>query len=47
VARENDIIDDKPMPLLEHVAELRRRLLWSAAGFLIAFLVCYHFSFQI
>jgi len=35
------------MPLLEHLAELRRRLLWSAAGLLIAFLVCYHFSFQI
>jgi len=48
VAREdNDVIDDKPMPLLEHLAELRRRLLWSAAGLLIAFLVCYHFSFQI
>lgn len=44
---ENDVIDDKPMPLLEHLAELRRRLLWSGAGFLIAFLVCYHFSFQI
>lgn len=48
MAREdNDVIDDKPMPLLEHLAELRRRLLWSAAGLLIAFLVCYHFSFQI
>lgn len=44
---ENDVIDDKPMPLLEHLAELRRRLLWSGAGFLLAFLVCYHFSFQI
>jgi len=48
VARdENDIIDDKPMPLLEHLAELRRRLLWSGVGFIIAFLVCYHFSFEI
>lgn len=48
MAREdNDVIDDKPMPLLEHLAELRRRLLWSVAGLLIAFLVCYHFSFQI
>ncbi|WP_158802775.1 MULTISPECIES: twin-arginine translocase subunit TatC [unclassified Acidisoma] len=35
------------MPLLEHLAELRTRLLWSAGGFLIAFFVCYHFSFQI
>ncbi len=44
---ENDTINDKPMPLLEHLAELRTRLLWSAGGFLIAFFVCYHFSFQI
>lgn len=44
---ENDVIEDKPMPLLEHLAELRRRLLWSGAGFLVAFAVCYHFSFQI
>ena len=28
-------------------SELRTRLLWSAGGFLIAFFVCYHFSFQI
>lgn len=47
MAREDDVIDDKPMPLMEHLTELRRRLLWSAAGLLIAFLACYHFSFQI
>ena len=39
-----DVIHDKPMPLLEHLVELRRRLLWSAAAFLITFLICYHFS---
>jgi sec-independent protein translocase protein TatC len=44
---EADPIDDKPMHLLEHLSELRTRLLWSAGGFLIAFFVCYHFSFQI
>ena len=44
---ENDIIDDKPMPLLEHLSELRRRLLWSGVGFIIAFLICYHFSYHI
>src|ERR1700722_5793536 len=32
------------MPLLDHLAELRRRLLWSAVAFLIAFLVCYDFA---
>ncbi len=32
------------MPLLEHLVELRRRLLWSAIAFVLAFAVCYHFS---
>ena len=45
--REDDPIDDKPMPLLEHLIELRRRLIWSMAAFLIAFFVCYYFSKQI
>jgi sec-independent protein translocase protein TatC len=45
--REDDPIDDKPMPLLEHLIELRRRLMYSAAAFLITFLVSYHFSGQI
>jgi sec-independent protein translocase protein TatC len=44
---EEDIIDDKPMPLMEHLAELRKRLMWSMGAFIIAFLVCYHFSGQI
>ncbi len=39
-----DEINDKEMPLLEHLAELRRRLLWSAVAFLIAFVICYHFA---
>jgi len=39
-----DTIDDKPMPLLAHLVELRRRLLWSAVAFLLCFFVCYHFS---
>ncbi len=41
---EADPIHDKPMPLLEHLVELRRRLLWSAVAFVLAFVVCYHFS---
>ena len=32
------------MPLLEHLIELRNRLMWSAAAILAAFLVCYQFK---
>ena len=42
-----DPIDDKPMPLLEHLVELRKRLMWSIIAFVIAFLVCYYFSNRI
>jgi sec-independent protein translocase protein TatC len=42
-----DSIDDKPMPLLEHLVELRRRLLWSMVSFMVCFGACYHFSGRI
>lgn len=32
------------MPLLEHIIELRNRLMYSAATILAAFVVCYYFS---
>src|SRR5208337_4206865 len=41
---DDDPIDDKPMPLLDHLMELRRRLIWSAAAFLICFGIAYYFS---
>jgi sec-independent protein translocase protein TatC len=41
---EADPIDDKPMPLLEHLVELRTRLMWSFGAFMVAFLACYYFS---
>jgi sec-independent protein translocase protein TatC len=44
---QDDAIDDKPMPLIEHLMELRTRLLWSLGAFVIAFAVCYYFSAQI
>jgi sec-independent protein translocase protein TatC len=44
---EDDPINDKPMPLLEHLIELRRRLIWSAAAFLICFLGAYYVSSDI
>jgi sec-independent protein translocase protein TatC len=45
--RDDDQIDDKPMPLMDHLKELRTRLLWSVGGFALAFAVCYYFSAQI
>lgn len=44
---EEDPINDTPMPLVQHLAELRTRLIWSMVAFLLAFLVCYYFSKQI
>lgn len=41
---KDDQINDKPMPLLDHLIELRRRLIWSAAAFLICFLGAYYIS---
>src|SRR4051812_48110337 len=35
------------MPLMDHLMELRTRLLWSVGAFVIAFAVCYYFSAQI
>jgi len=36
--------DDKAMPLLDHLIELRRRLIWSLVAFVLAFGLCYAFS---
>jgi len=44
---EDDPIDDKPMPLLDHLIELRRRLLWSMVAFFVCFGLCYYFSREI
>ncbi|MBP1849861.1 twin-arginine translocase subunit TatC [Rhizobium halophytocola] len=37
-------IEDKPQPLLEHLIELRTRLIWSIGAFFLAFLVCFFFA---
>jgi sec-independent protein translocase protein TatC len=44
---EDDPINDKPMPLLEHLVELRTRLLWAMVAFAICFAVSYYFSDRI
>lgn len=45
--KDPDPINDKPMPLIEHLMELRQRLLWSVGAFFIAFAICYYFSTNI
>ncbi|QKS01230.1 twin-arginine translocase subunit TatC [Sphingomonas sp. CL5.1] len=37
-------IDDTKAPLLEHLLELRRRLLYCIAALIVAFFVCYYFA---
>jgi sec-independent protein translocase protein TatC len=41
---KDDDITDKKMPLLDHLVELRGRLLKSIIAFLIAFGICFHFA---
>ncbi|MCC2664230.1 MAG: tatC [Geminicoccaceae bacterium] len=37
-------IDDREMPLLDHLVELRNRLVYSAIAIIVGFLVCYAFA---
>jgi sec-independent protein translocase protein TatC len=43
----DDGLDDSKMPLLDHLIELRTRLMYSILAVFAAFLVCYYFSPQI
>lgn len=40
-------IDDSQAPLLDHLIELRRRLLWCAAALVVTFGISYYFAEQI
>jgi sec-independent protein translocase protein TatC len=40
-------IDDTKQPLLEHLTELRRRLLWSLVTLVICFFICFHYATDI
>ncbi|PBC04000.1 twin-arginine translocase subunit TatC [Mesorhizobium sp. WSM3860] len=42
--KEREEIEKSSAPLIEHLVELRRRLIWSLGGFFIAFLVCFFFA---
>ena len=44
---EKDEIEKSSAPLIEHLIELRRRLMWSIGGFFVAFLVCFFFAKQL
>jgi sec-independent protein translocase protein TatC len=37
-------IDASEAPLMDHLMELRRRLIWCVAGFFVAFLVSFYYS---
>lgn len=39
--------DDKPQPLIEHLMELRNRLMWAIGGFFVAFLICFAYAKQL
>jgi len=44
---EPDEVEKSSAPLIEHLIELRSRLMWSIGGFFIAFLVCFFFAKQL
>ncbi|HEX5453567.1 MAG TPA: twin-arginine translocase subunit TatC [Stellaceae bacterium] len=46
-AAENDELEAGRMPLLQHLIELRNRLMWSFGTVIVAFLVCYQFKERI
>ena len=43
----DDDIDKSSAPLMEHLIELRQRLMWAIGGFFVAFLVCFFFAKQL
>jgi sec-independent protein translocase protein TatC len=44
VTTDDDEIEKSSAPLIEHLIELRSRLIWSIGGFFVAFLVCFYFA---
>jgi sec-independent protein translocase protein TatC len=36
--------DEGKMPLLDHLVELRQRLMWSMVALLVCFLICFYFA---
>lgn len=46
-APEEDNPDEKKMPLMEHLIELRRRIIWSMVAFFVCFIISFVFVDQI
>jgi sec-independent protein translocase protein TatC len=44
MAGGDDDLDDTRAPLLEHLVELRRRLIWSFAALGVTFAICFYFA---
>lgn len=45
--RDDAEIEASRAPLMDHLIELRSRLLWSVVAFILAFLVCFYFAADI
>ncbi|GAA5540639.1 MULTISPECIES: twin-arginine translocase subunit TatC [Brucella/Ochrobactrum group] len=44
MTRDEDEIEQSAAPLLEHLIELRRRLIWAILAFFVAFVFCFAFA---
>jgi sec-independent protein translocase protein TatC len=44
---DEDDVDESTAPLLDHLIELRNRLMWCVAGLALAFGVCFYFATEI
>ena len=40
-------VDESQAPLIEHLIELRKRLMWAIAAFFMAFLLCFFYAKQL
>ena len=44
MSSDGDDIDDSKAPLIDHLIELRGRLLWSVAAIMLSFFICFAFA---